>query len=74
MTPAGRFQVGGGVIGSTEETDGIALALGNFGKDFPQGLFVVQDGQNAPHAQNFKLVSWRDAVAAAEAAMKARKP
>ena len=22
------------------------------------GLFVAQDGVNAPHAQNFKLVSW----------------
>ena len=74
MTPAGRFRVGGGAIGSTEETDGIALALGNFGKDFPQGLFVVQDGDNAPHAQNFKLVSWRDGLAAVRAAMKARKP
>lgn len=62
--PAGRFRVVPGALGSTEETDGIALAMGGFGKDYPAGLFVVQDGDNAPHAQNFKLVSWRDALRA----------
>ena len=35
------------------------LAPGTFGRAFPQGLFVAQDGDNAPAAQNFKLVSWR---------------
>ncbi len=58
MTPVGRFAIGGAMYGSTEETDGIALALGNFGGEFTEGLFVAQDGQNAPQAQNFKLVSW----------------
>jgi hypothetical protein len=48
----------------TEETDGIALALGNFGPAFPGGLFIAQDGVNAPAAQNFKLVAWRDALRA----------
>ena len=43
--------------------DGIALALGNFGPAFPRGLFVAQDGVNAPAAQNFKLVSWADVAA-----------
>lgn len=66
--PAGRFRVAQGTLGSTEETDGIALALGRFGKDFPAGLFVVQDGENAPSAQNFKLVSWRDALRAVRTA------
>ena len=41
---------------------GIALAGGNLGPDFPEGLFVAQDGVNAPAAQNFKLVSWRAVV------------
>jgi len=27
----------------------------------------VQDGENAPAAQNFKLVSWRDALRAVRA-------
>jgi myo-inositol-hexaphosphate 3-phosphohydrolase len=47
-----------GAFGSTEETDGIALATGSFGADYPEGLLVVQDGVNAPAVQNFKLVSW----------------
>ena len=64
MRPAGRFRIAAGRLGSTEETDGIALALGSFGPAYPRGLFVAQDGVNAPAAQNFKLVSWRDALAA----------
>ena len=64
MKPAGRFRIAAGAIGATEETDGIALVLGSSGKDYPAGLFVAQDGQNAPAAQNFKLVSWRDVLTA----------
>ena len=59
MRPAGRFRIAAGALGATEETDGIALAGGDFGPDYRQGLFVAQDGENRPHAQNFKLVSWR---------------
>jgi 3-phytase len=32
--------------------------LGDFGPDFPGGLFVVQDGDNRPATQNFKLIDW----------------
>lgn len=39
-------------------TDGIALTLGNFGADLPEGILVVQDDDNSGAAQNFKLVSW----------------
>lgn len=60
----GRFRVAAGPFGATEETDGIELILGNFGPNYPQGLFVAQDGMNAPKAQNFKLVSWADVKAA----------
>jgi len=56
----GRFRIAGGSIGSTEETDGIEVAVGDFGSGLPGGLMVVQDGQNAPAAQNFKLVAWAD--------------
>ncbi|MFC4254283.1 phytase [Altererythrobacter xixiisoli] len=59
VTPVGRFRVGAGAFGATEETDGIEIASGNFGPNYPDGLFVAQDGHNAPHAQNFKLVSWK---------------
>lgn len=64
MTPRGRFRITTGTFGATEETDGIDLLLGNFGSSYPAGLFVAQDGHNAPAAQNFKLVSWADVVAA----------
>lgn len=64
MAPAGRVRVVAGTFGSTEETDGIALAAGSFGADYPGGLLVVQDGMNAPAAQNFKLVSWAEVLRA----------
>ena len=64
MKPDGRFRIAAGQFGSTEETDGIALMPGRFGPGFPSGLFVAQDGDNAPAAQNFKFVSWRDVVKA----------
>ena len=56
---AARFRIAAGSVGATSETDGVAVASGDLGPDFPDGLLVVQDGDNAPHAQNFKLVDWR---------------
>ena len=64
LKPDARFRIAAGQFGSTEETDGIALMPGRFGPGFPNGLFVAQDGDNAPAAQNFKFVSWRDVVKA----------
>jgi 3-phytase len=61
---AGRFRIGDGVVDSVQETDGIELMLGDFGPQFPAGLFVTQDGDNLPATQNFKLTSWADVVAA----------
>ena len=55
----GRFRIADGAIDGTSETDGIELALGDFGPDYPAGLFVAQDGNNPGAAQNFKLVSWQ---------------
>ncbi|GFE73035.1 phytase [Novosphingobium sp. TCA1] len=57
--PAGRFRIDGGTIGGTSDTDGIEVMLGDFGPQFPEGLMVAQDGNNAPKAQNFKMLSWR---------------
>lgn len=65
MTPAGRFRIAAGVVGSTEETDGIEAMAGDFGPAFPGGLFIAQDGMNEGRAQNFKLVP----LAAIEAAL-----
>ncbi len=60
----GRFRIADGAIGGSEETDGIDLMLGDFGPDYPSGLFIAQDGHNAAAAQNFKLVAWDDIVKA----------
>jgi 3-phytase len=72
--PVGRFRVIAGQFGSVEETDGIEVHPASFGARFPGGLFVAQDGQNAPAAQNFKLVSWRDILRAMKAAKKKTQP
>ena len=60
----GRFRINGGSIDGTYDTDGIELALGDFGPQFPGGLFVAQDGNNLPEAQNFKYLSWAEIRAA----------
>ncbi|WP_310496142.1 phytase [Sandarakinorhabdus sp.] len=57
----GRFRIAAGRYGATQETDGIEVKTGNFGPAFPAGIMIAQDGNNAPKAQNFKLVRW-DAV------------
>ncbi len=64
MRYVGRFQVTAGEFGATSETDGIAVMADDFGSAYPDGLFIAQDGNNAPAAQNFKLVGW-DKVKAA---------
>lgn len=60
----GRFRVAAGRFGGTEQTDGIELITGDFGPDYPGGLFIAQDGINPPAAQNFKLAAWGDIKAA----------
>ena len=67
VTPLGRFRIAQGAFGSVEETDGIELDNRDFGPDFPNGLFIAQDGVNAPSAQNFKYVRWDEVLAALEA-------
>lgn len=60
-----RFAIGANAqksIDGVTGTDGIALRLGNFGPDYPAGLFVVQDDENDGLPQNFKLVSWADVL------------
>ncbi|MFV0623409.1 phytase [Sphingomonas sp. ac-8] len=64
---AGRFRIVAGRVGATSETDGIEVATGDFGPGFPGGLMVAQDGDNAPAAQNFKLIAWEDALRAVAA-------
>jgi 3-phytase len=62
---AGRFRiVGANAVDGTSETDGIEIASGGFGPGLDGGLMIAQDGDNAPEAQNFKLVSWARVKAA----------
>lgn len=66
----GRFRIGASATGSSsisvvdgaQETDGIEANGAAMGERFPLGIFVVQDGFNAPigSSQNFKVVDWRD--------------
>ncbi|QIQ87982.1 phytase [Erythrobacter sp.] len=72
MEPLGRFRIGAGAFGGTEETDGIELDARSFGPAFPGGAFVAQDGVNEDAAQNFKLVRWDAVLAALEGAAGAR--
>ena len=60
----GRFRIADGSIDGVQETDGLELALGDFGPDYPGGLMVVQDGDNAPETQNFKYVAWAEVLKA----------
>ncbi|PXW69488.1 3-phytase [Blastomonas natatoria] len=60
----GRFRINGGAIDGTSETDGIELAVGDYGPGFGQGVFIAQDGDNGGGTQNFKLVSWAAILAA----------
>jgi len=60
LSYAGRFRIAPhGPIGGTSETDGIEANTGSF-PGYPGGVFVAQDGDNLPAAQNFKLVRWAD--------------
>lgn len=63
-TPRGRFRIATGRFGGTSDTDGIELATGDFGPAWPGGLFIAQDGDNGPVAQNFKLVPWGEVLRA----------
>lgn len=57
---AGRFRiVAANGIGGTTETDGIEISTATF-PGYSGGMMVVQDGDNRPAAQNFKLVRWAD--------------
>jgi 3-phytase len=59
----GRFQIGSSDdIDEVEETDGIDVTTTSLSQDFPDGLFVAQDGENGDDNQNFKLVAWGDVI------------
>lgn len=52
-----RFGItGSGEVDGASDTDGLEFAPGDFGAPFEDGLLIVQDGDNAPQNQNFKMV------------------
>ncbi|MCY4344038.1 MAG: phytase [Gammaproteobacteria bacterium] len=53
-------------IDGVQETDGLDVTALALGSRFPQGLLVVQDGDNRRprENQNFKLIDWREVAAA----------
>jgi 3-phytase len=58
---AGRFRIApGATIDGTSDTDGIEIATASFGAGLSGGIMIAQDGDNAPEAQNFKIVRWAD--------------
>ena len=64
-TYLGSFRIGDaddGSIDGVTDTDGIAITSASLTADLPEGLLVVQDGNNThPNArQNFKLIDWRN--------------
>lgn len=62
---AGRFRIAAGsTIYGTSDTDGIEVSTLSFGRGRAGGLMVAQDGDNAPAAQNFKIVRWADVLKA----------
>jgi 3-phytase len=49
-----------GRIDDVSDTDGICVTSCPTSRQFPKGVFVVQDGTNAGGNQNFKLYAWED--------------
>lgn len=61
----GSFVISGqGSVDGVSETDGIDVLNLSLGSDFPDGVFIAQDGYNYEGEkqvnQNFKLVDWKE--------------
>lgn len=59
----GSFRIVDGIVDGVEETDGIEAISVPLGEQFPNGIFIVQDGFNRDNGklkvQNFKVIDWR---------------
>jgi myo-inositol-hexaphosphate 3-phosphohydrolase len=60
------FRIVAGNIDQVTDTDGIHVTTTNLGPQFPNGVFIAQDGVDDKGKQNFKLVPWQLIVAADE--------
>ncbi len=59
-----QVEIAAGAIDGVTETDGLDVTAVPLGPDYPRGLLVMMDDQNAGFTTNFKLISW-EAIAAA---------
>jgi 3-phytase len=57
-------EIAAGAIDRVTETDGLDATALHLGPNFPGGLLVMMDDQNAGFTTNFKLMSWADIEAA----------
>lgn len=53
------IQIKDGVVDGVQETDGLEVSTLKT-PTFPNGLLIVQDGENGNEPQNFKYVNWSD--------------
>ena len=58
----GRFEINGGDIDRTSETDGIEIHAQPL-PGYPMGIFLAQDDMEDSGGQNFKIVDLRDVMA-----------
>ena len=67
----------GAHIDDVSDTDGIEVTSCATSRPFAQGVFIVQDGENAGGNQNFKLYAWEDITGASlliDATCRVRRP
>ena len=53
-------EVAAGALDRVTETDGLDVTATPLGPDFPQGVLVMMDDQNAGFTTGFKLINWAD--------------
>lgn len=57
---AGLVEIGAGTVDGVSETDGLDVVAAPLGPDYPEGMLVMMDDQNADFTTNFKFISFVD--------------
>lgn len=61
-TCAGLVEIAAGDVDGVTETDGLDVVATPLGGNYPRGMLVVMDDQNADFTTNFKFVSFGDVL------------